>query len=87
MDREGEAITLLTGEDMPAWQKIQRDLGVRLQPRPWPQGDMPLPELSAEAIAAASAPTPVGRSGNGGRMGGGRGMDRSRNSRFGDARR
>lgn len=87
MDREGEAITLITGEDMPAWQKIQRDLGVRLQPRPWPQGDMPLPELSAEAIAAASAPAPTAKPANGGRMGGGRGMDRSRNSRFGDARR
>ncbi len=37
MDREGEAITLITPEDMPAWQKIRRDLGGKLQPRPWPQ--------------------------------------------------
>jgi ATP-dependent RNA helicase DeaD len=43
MDREGEAITLITPEDMPTWQKIQRDLGNRLQPRPWPHESMPLP--------------------------------------------
>ncbi len=43
MDREGEAITLITPEDMPAWQKIQRDLGHRLQPQPWPHESMPLP--------------------------------------------
>jgi superfamily II DNA/RNA helicase len=45
MEREGEAITLLTPEDMPAWQKIQRDLRVKLRIRPWPQDDMPLPAL------------------------------------------
>lgn len=43
MDREGEAITLITPEDLPAWQKIQRDLGGRLKPQPWPHNDMPLP--------------------------------------------
>lgn len=42
MDREGEAITLITPDDMPAWQKIGRDLGNKLQPRPWPHADMPL---------------------------------------------
>ena len=41
MDREGEAITLITPADMPAWQKIQRDLGHRLQPQPWPNSDAP----------------------------------------------
>ncbi|MGZ3600434.1 MAG: DEAD/DEAH box helicase [Ktedonobacterales bacterium] len=87
MDREGEAITLLTGEDMPAWQKIQRDLGLRLQPRPWPLGDMPLPELPAEALVAPSAPAPTPRPANGGRMGGGRDLGRWRSSRFGDGRR
>jgi len=51
MDREGEAITLLTPEDLPAWQKIQRDLGVKLQPRPWPQREMPLPSLPAQVDA------------------------------------
>jgi ATP-dependent RNA helicase DeaD len=88
MDREGEAITLLTGEDMPAWQKIQRDLGVRLQPRPWPQGDMPLPELPPMPAApvAISAPTPSARPANGGRMGMGRGLERSRSSRSGQSR-
>ncbi|MGZ3679641.1 MAG: DEAD/DEAH box helicase, partial [Ktedonobacterales bacterium] len=87
MDREGEAITLLTGEDMPAWQKIQRDLGLRLQPRPWPLGDMPLPELPAEALVAPSAPAPTPRPATGGRMGGGRDLGRWRSSRFGDGRR
>jgi ATP-dependent RNA helicase DeaD len=54
MDREGEAITLLTSEDMPAWQKIQRDLGVRMSPRAWPQHEMPL--LEAPVLPAAPAP-------------------------------
>jgi ATP-dependent RNA helicase DeaD len=43
MDREGEAITLITPEDMPAWQKIQRVLGGKLEPQPWPLDGMPLP--------------------------------------------
>jgi ATP-dependent RNA helicase DeaD len=51
MDREGEAITLLTPEDMPAWQKIRRDLGGKLQPQPWPQDAMPLPE-APEPVAS-----------------------------------
>jgi ATP-dependent RNA helicase DeaD len=50
MDRDGEAITLITPEDLPAWHKIQRDLGVRLQPRPWPQHEMPLPEVQLRAV-------------------------------------
>lgn len=49
MDREGVAITLITPEDMPAWKKIQRDLGGRLQPQPWPHADMPLPEQREHA--------------------------------------
>src|SRR5262249_56985078 len=47
MEREGEAITLITPDDLPAWQKMQRDLGLRLLPRPWPQDEMPLPEAPA----------------------------------------
>ena len=47
MDREGVAITLITPEDMLAWKKIQRDLGGRLQPQPWPHANMPLPEPQA----------------------------------------
>ncbi|HEX6816793.1 MAG TPA: C-terminal helicase domain-containing protein, partial [Ktedonobacterales bacterium] len=58
MDREGEAITLLTPDDMPAWQKIQRDLAAKIQPRPWPQAEMPLPE----APLAPSVARPVLRS-------------------------
>jgi ATP-dependent RNA helicase DeaD len=48
MDREGEAITLITPEDMPAWQKIQRDLGNRLQPQPWPHQNVSLQPASSE---------------------------------------
>jgi superfamily II DNA/RNA helicase len=55
MDREGEAITLLTPEDAPAWQKIQRSLAVRLQPRPWPQREMPLPDAPARPATPAPA--------------------------------
>jgi ATP-dependent RNA helicase DeaD len=58
MEREGEAITLLTPEDLPAWQKIQRDLGVKLQPRPWPQHEMPLP-TAAEGDVRAPAQAPA----------------------------
>jgi ATP-dependent RNA helicase DeaD len=55
MDREGEAITLITPDDMAAWQKIRRDLGGRLQPQPWPQDDMPLPGLPEQARNGAVA--------------------------------
>ena len=54
MDREGEAITLITPEDMPAWQKIRRDLGGKLQPQPWPQHEMPLANAQEQATAGAS---------------------------------
>ncbi len=50
MDREGVAITLITPEDMLAWKKIQRDLGGRLQPQPWPQSDMPLPDVREQTV-------------------------------------
>jgi ATP-dependent RNA helicase DeaD len=49
MDREGEAITLITPEDMPAWQKIRRDLGGKLQPQPWPHAQMPLANAQEQA--------------------------------------
>ncbi|HEU4785308.1 MAG TPA: DEAD/DEAH box helicase [Ktedonobacterales bacterium] len=55
MDREGVAITLITPDDMLAWKKIQRDLGGRLQPQPWPHADMPLPELREHAGNRAGA--------------------------------
>lgn len=55
MDREGVAITLLTPEDMLAWKKIQRDLGGRLQPQPWPHDDMPLPDVREHAGSRAGA--------------------------------
>lgn len=49
MEREGQAITLLAQEDLPTWQRMQRELGVKLPPRPWPQATMPL----------VAAPTPI----------------------------
>ena len=55
MEREGQAITLLAHEDLPTWQKMQRELGVRLPPRPWPQATMPLPAVSPTP-APISAP-------------------------------
>ena len=63
MDREGEAITLITPEDMPAWQKMRRDLGGKLTPRPWPQHEMPLPNSQEQArggvAVAQQAPTVI----------------------------
>ncbi len=56
MEREGEAITLLTPEDMPAWRKMQRDLPAALPLRPWPQDQMPLPEPSPAAEAPSRPP-------------------------------
>jgi superfamily II DNA/RNA helicase len=57
MEREGEAITLLAPEDLPTWAKMQRDLGVRLPPRPWPQHEMPLPDTpAAPARTIGTAP-------------------------------
>jgi ATP-dependent RNA helicase DeaD len=55
MDREGVAITLITPDDMLAWKKIQRDLGGRLQPQPWPQVDMPLPDVREQTGNRAGA--------------------------------
>ncbi|HLZ22320.1 MAG TPA: DEAD/DEAH box helicase [Ktedonobacterales bacterium] len=56
MEREGEAITLLTPEDMDAWKKIQRGLSIMLQPRPWPLAQMPLPDAPAIVSIAPQAP-------------------------------
>ncbi|MGH2515633.1 MAG: helicase-related protein, partial [Ktedonobacterales bacterium] len=56
MEREGEAITLLTPDDMDAWKKIQRGLSVTLQPRAWPHAQMPLPDapiVSAPNVLSA----------------------------------
>jgi superfamily II DNA/RNA helicase len=63
MEREGEAITLLTPDDMDAWKKIQRGLSITLQPRPWPQAQMPLPDAPAPApsLPQAQAPTQLQR--------------------------
>ncbi|HEX9067216.1 MAG TPA: C-terminal helicase domain-containing protein, partial [Ktedonobacterales bacterium] len=49
MEREGEAITLVTPSDLPAWRRMQRELRVNLPALAWPQEQMPLP---------AAAPVP-----------------------------
>jgi ATP-dependent RNA helicase DeaD len=64
MDREGEAITLLTPDDLPAWQKIRRNLAGKLQPQPWPQNEMPLPDAPEQAHLKpvdVRSVTPLGR--------------------------
>ncbi|MFI5273062.1 MAG: DEAD/DEAH box helicase [Ktedonobacterales bacterium] len=65
MDEEGEAITLITPEDLAAWQKIQRALKVQLRMQPWPQREMPLPapsptdtEASSDGYAPRPSPAP-----------------------------
>jgi len=58
MDRDDVAITLLTPEDMPVWQKMQRDLGLQLRPSAWPHDEMPLVEGPAESTRD---PRPVQR--------------------------
>lgn len=60
MEREGEAITLLTADDLPVWRRMQRDLGVSLPPRAWPQREMPLP-IAAPAPVTPPAPGASGR--------------------------
>src|SRR5262245_55676494 len=70
MEREGEAITLIAPEDLLAWQKMQRDLDLRLLPRPWPHDEMPLPDapmpvrhvaLDAREQRVADKPAPSKR--------------------------
>ncbi len=56
MEREGEAITLLTPSDLPAWRKMQRDLRLDLRIRPWPHAEMPLPAPAPTPAAALHEP-------------------------------
>jgi ATP-dependent RNA helicase DeaD len=56
MEREGEAITLLTPDDLPAWRKMLRELGANLPLRPWPHDKMPLPAPSLALDAPAHQP-------------------------------
>ncbi|HSN33650.1 MAG TPA: DEAD/DEAH box helicase, partial [Ideonella sp.] len=51
MDNTGEAITLLTPDDMAAWRRFQRDLSMKVKPQPWP-----LDETLAAAGASTGAP-------------------------------
>jgi ATP-dependent RNA helicase DeaD len=61
MEREGEAITLLTPADLPAWRKMLRELRVDIPVRPWPHERMPLdapsdtPEWTVRDAARAPA--------------------------------
>jgi ATP-dependent RNA helicase DeaD len=66
MERAGEAITLVAPEDLPVWKRMQRDLGVSLPARAWPQDEMPLPPVVQKTPAAepstisATSPRPAG---------------------------
>src|SRR5262245_45618600 len=63
MEREGEAITLVTPDDLPTWKRMQRDLGANMPARAWPQDEMPLPPAAiAPATPQAAHPTPAARS-------------------------
>ena len=78
MERQGEAITLLTPDDLPVWKRMQRDLGLNLPPRPWPQAEMPLPAPTAKPAPTADnaeRPERVERAPRGGRPRGGYGPD------------
>ncbi|HEX8994534.1 MAG TPA: DEAD/DEAH box helicase [Ktedonobacterales bacterium] len=55
MDNTGEAITLLTPDDMAAWRRFQRDLAMKVKPQPWSLGDLSAP-------APASTPAPAAES-------------------------
>jgi ATP-dependent RNA helicase DeaD len=56
MEQEGEAITLVTPSDLPPWKRMQRDLGVNLPARAWPQDIMPLPAADPNAPQTPSQP-------------------------------
>ncbi|HEY7092496.1 MAG TPA: DEAD/DEAH box helicase, partial [Ktedonobacterales bacterium] len=56
MEREGEAITLVTPSDLPPWKRMQRDLGVNLPARAWPQDEMPLPPADPKTAPTPSQP-------------------------------
>src|SRR5258708_16817948 len=56
MEREGEAITLLTPDDLAAWRKMLRELGANLPLRPWPHDKMPLPAPTLALDAPAHQP-------------------------------
>jgi len=56
MEREGEAITLLTPSDLPAWRKMQRDLKGALKERPWPHREMPLPAPGTSPLSLKATP-------------------------------
>ena len=60
MEREGEAITLVTPSDLPPWKRMQRDLGVNLPARAWPQDEMPLPPADPNTAPTPSQPSQRG---------------------------
>jgi superfamily II DNA/RNA helicase len=65
MDNTGEAITLLTPDDMAAWRRFQRDLALKMKPLPFPMGDIPVnthapaPTEASTQASETSAVTPA----------------------------
>ncbi len=43
MDNTGEAITLLSPDDMAQWRRFSRDLAMKVRPQPWPLGELSVP--------------------------------------------
>ena len=56
MDNTGEAITLLTPDDMAAWRRFQRDLSLKMKPMPWPLEDMPINSAPVNSAPVNNAP-------------------------------
>ncbi len=60
MDNEGEAITLLTPDDMAQWRRFQRDLALKVKPQPFPQSELPAASAPATpAVASVSEVAPT----------------------------
>lgn len=59
MDNTGEAITLLSPDDMAQWRRFSRDLAMKVRPQPWPLGELsvpaPIAQPTVDSDAAADA--------------------------------
>ncbi len=61
MENTGEAITLLTPDDMAQWRRFQRDLAMQIRPTPFPLGELaaPAPALVVQTEAPSAAAEPA----------------------------
>ncbi|HET9110604.1 MAG TPA: DEAD/DEAH box helicase [Ktedonobacterales bacterium] len=56
MDNAGEAITLLTPDDMAQWRRFQRDLAMKVRPLPFPVEEIGTIPANTAALTPAMAP-------------------------------